>query len=223
MIIAILWRALFRKQNIWRAMQAAMRKKRFAFFQVLVASLARSPSILDVGGTPEFWAKMEFADEDVKIVLYNLARFDTPYPGMVSLAGDACAMHEFAEQQFDIVFSNSVIEHVGSYERQRQMAEEVKRVGKRYYVQTPDRYFPIEPHVLLPFFQFLPFGLQVFLLTHFRSPWGWKIQGREEAEEYVQAIRLLTEAELRQLFPDAKIYKEKFLGLTKSFVVCGGW
>jgi len=162
---------------------------------------------------------MEFARDDVQITVYNLSVTSITYPGLISMKGDAREMREFADKEFDLVFSNSVIEHVGLYHQQRQMAQEVQRVGKRYYVQTPNRYFPIEPHVLLPLFQFFPFGLKVFILTHCRSPWGWKMASEQEAKNYIRAIRLLTEKELRNLFPGAKIYKEKFFGLTKSFMV----
>ncbi|SRR5579883_664898 len=211
------------QQSWWRRLQVRLRKKRFAFFVSLLSTLPRPLSILDVGGTPEFWQTMEFCDRDVTIIVYNLTRIETSYPGLVSMAGDARSMREFADQQFDVVFSNSVIEHVGSYEQQHAMAQEIQRVGKRYYVQTPNRSFPIEPHVLLPLFQFLPHGLQVFILSHFRSPWGWKIDNSQEAEIYIQAIRLLTAKELHAFFPKAQMYREKVWGLTKSFMMCEGW
>jgi ubiquinone/menaquinone biosynthesis C-methylase UbiE len=208
-----------KEQNFWRVLQTIMRKRRFEFFKSLISSLPLPLHILDVGGTQEFWEKMEFIKDDVKIVIYNLSSIEVSYPSLLSMAGDARDMREFKDKEFEVVFSNSVIEHVGTYEQQRQMAEEVQRVGRRYCVQTPNRFFPIEPHVLLPFFQFLPFNLKVFILSHFRTPWGWKISSEQEAIEYVNEIRLLTEKELRSLFPGARIHKEKFLGLTKSLVV----
>ena len=211
------------EHNRWYTLQTSIRKKRFAFFKGLITTLPRPLSILDVGGTQEFWEKMEFICYDVELVLYNLSPITTGYASLTSIVGDARDMRAFVNQEFDVVFSNSVIEHVGSYQQQRRMAEEVRRVGKRYCVQTPNRYFPIEPHVLLPFFQFFPFKLQVFLLSHFRSPWGWKLANKQEAIDYVRGIRLLTEKELKKLFPEATIYKEKFLGMTKSFLVYYGW
>ncbi len=212
-----------KKQNIWRAIQTQIRRRRFTFFRSLISSLPRPLNILDVGGTQEFWEKVGFIKPDISIVLYNLTQVDTPYPQMKSMAGDARNMQEFKDKEFDVLFSNSVIEHVGTYQQQRQMAEEVQRVGKRYCVQTPNRFFPIEPHVLLPFFQFLPFGVKVFILANFRTPWGWKLANKQEAIDYVHEIRLLTEKELRILFPGAKIYKEQILGLCKSFTVYKGW
>jgi Methyltransferase domain len=214
---------VIKEENIWRSIQTQIRRRRFTFFKSLISALPRPLSVLDAGGTQEFWEKVGFIQPDIAIVLYNLTQVATPYPQMKSMAGDARNMHEFRDKEFDVLFSNSVIEHVGTYQQQRQMAEEVQRVGKRYCVQTPNRFFPIEPHVLLPFFQFLPFSLKVFILSRFRTPWGWKLANKQGAIEYVQEIRLLSEKELRALFPGAKIYKERFLGLCKSFTVYKGW
>jgi len=200
-----------------------MRKKRIALFESLITPLGRPLNILDVGGTQVFWELMGLINDDLKITLYNVSHFKVSYSTLVSMAGDARDMQEFKDKEFQIVFSNSVIEHVGSFAQQRQMADEVQRVGDRYYVQTPNRYFPLEPHFLFPFFQFLPVRFRVFLVTHFNLGWRGKIPDRQEALLAVQEIRLLTEKELKILFPGAKIYKEKLLGLTKSFIVYKGW
>jgi hypothetical protein len=212
-------------ENIWQRLQAYLRRRRFHFIRQLLIDLPSAYQLLDVGGTPEFWQQMNFSPENGNIVLYNLIKTTTipAQTRMTSISGDACDMHIFADKCFDIVFSNSVIEHVGTYRRQQQMAQEIQRVGQRYCVQTPNRYFPIEPHVLWPCFQFLPQSWQVYILLHIRSPWGWKITTREEAERYVRNIRLLSEKELHILFPGTHIYREKFLGLTKSFLVYNGW
>jgi hypothetical protein len=205
------------------SLASKLRKKRFALFKSLISSLPRPLSILDVGGKQKFWEMMEFTSEaDAKIVIYNLEKMDVSYPNFTSMVGDAKSMKEFKDEEFDVIFSNSVIEHVGNYEQQRQMAKEVQRIGKRYFVQTPNRYFPIEPHFLFPFFQFLPFPVKVFLVRHFPMGWRGKFPDKQEAVERVHSIRLLTERELKALFPGATIYKEKFLGLNKSFIIWGG-
>ncbi len=200
-----------------------MRKKRIAHFESLITPLRKPLTILDVGGTQAFWKLVGLINDDLKITLYNVSHFNVSYPTLVSMAGDARDMQEFKDKEFQIVFSNSVIEHVGSFAQQRQMADEVQRVGDRFYVQTPNRYFPLEPHFLFPFFQFLPVSFRVFLVTHFNLGWRGNIPDRQEALRAVQEIRLLTEKELKDLFPGAKIYKEKLLGLTKSFIVYKGW
>jgi hypothetical protein len=106
---------------------------------------------------------------------------------------------------------------------QQQMAEELQRVGKRYFIQTPNFYFPLEPHFLFPLFQFFPLRLRVFLIHHFDLGWFNRITNKRKAAELVNSIRLLKKGELKKLFPKATIKDEKFLGLTISFIVLGGW
>jgi hypothetical protein len=200
-----------------------MRKKRIALFESLISQLPRPLNILDVGGEQRFWEIVGLVNEDARILLYNLSTNEVTYPTLDSMAGDARNMRVFKDKQFQIAFSNSVIEHVGTYAHQHQMADEIQRVGERYFVQTPNRFFPLEPHFLFPFFQFLPVRFRVFLVTHFNIGWRGKISDKQEALQAVKEIRLLTEKELKKLFPGAKIYREKFLGLTKSFIVYSGW
>jgi len=98
------------------------------------------------------------------------------------------------------------------------MANEVARIGKQYYIQTPNRYFPIEPHFVFPFFQFLPISIRVWLVQNFKLGWFPKIPDYQKALLEVTSIRLLTKSEVQVLFPDAEIFEEKYFGLTKSFV-----
>jgi hypothetical protein len=124
----------------------------------------------------------------------------------------------FADGAFDVAYSNSVIEHVGDGEDQRRFAAEVRRVAARLWVQTPSRWFPVEPHLVAPFVHFLPRRLQ-HVLARWATPWGWENRpSAEQARAFVDGIRLLTFREMRELFPDCEILRERFLGLTKSFV-----
>jgi hypothetical protein len=201
-----------------------LRQKRFTLFMRLLAKVPRPIKILDVGGTQEFWERMGFTSEPgVEVVILNVGKVTTAHDNFVSIVGDARDMKSFARDEFDVVFSNSVIEHVGTYADQRRMADEVKRVGRRYFLQTPNRYFPIEPHFLVPFFQFLPLSVRAFLVRHFDVGWYTKIPDKHAAIKEVASIRLLTRRELATLFPGAAIYKEQFLGLTKSLIVYDGW
>ncbi len=201
-----------------------LRRRRFALLERLVAGLPRPTRVLDVGGTEAFWETMGVAGrDDVEIVLLNLAQAETTHANLSSLAGDARDLSRFGNREFDVVFSNSVIEHVGTYADQARMAREVQRVGKAYFVQTPNRYFPVEPHFQCPLFQFLPTPWQVFLLQHIRLGTYEKIRERQRALDAVGEIRLLTRGELSELFPGAEIWRERLLGLTKSFVAYGGF
>jgi hypothetical protein len=111
-----------------------------------------------------------------------------------------------------------VIEHVGDFEDQQRMAREVERIAKHYYVQTPARHFPLEPHFLFPFFAVLPFVARRELVRHFKLGWYQKIPDKKAAEEFLAGFQLRTKREMRLLFPKADIKCEKFLGLNKSYI-----
>ena len=206
-----------------RSLAVQFRRRRFAFFQSLLSHLERPIRILDVGGTETYWKMMELnAGDQVFITLLNLTQIDVSFPNVTSIAGDARAIMA-EDASFDVVFSNSVIEHVGTYQDQLQMAKEVRRVGKRYFVQTPNRYFPLEPHFLFPLFQFLPINIRVLLLQNFELGWFSKTPDKMRAREIIESICLLDKREFLLLFPNAEIYEEKIFGMTKSFVAYGGW
>ena len=201
-----------------------VRLKRMVYFKELISSLPRPLRILDVGGTEVFWERMGLCDDkSIEVVIINLRDIETRHPNFKSVIGDARDMHQFKDGEFDVVFSNSVIEHVGGYENQKKMANEVRRIGKRYFLQTPNYYFPVEPHILFPFFQFFPLRLQVFLLCHFNLGWATKITSKERAAQLIRCCRLLKKKELKELFPGANIRKEKLMGLIMSYIADKGW
>lgn len=197
------------------------RKRRFGFFTNFLNQVALSNKplrILDIGGTQQYWLNMGLVlRTNTEIVLLNLYKNQVTEPGFSSIVGDACNLTGISDQSFDIVFSNSVIEHLYTKEQQQKMANEVARVGKSYFIQTPNKYFPIEPHWLFPLFQFLPFTIQVFLTQHFTLGNIKKANTREAAVHLVKEVRLLSKKEFALFFKDAKIYNEKILGITKSF------
>ncbi len=200
-----------------------MRRRRFRLFPELVAGLQHPVRVLDIGGTENFWEQMGVAGkEGLEVSLLNLSLPQVSMPGFIGVQGDARDLSVFADASFDVAFSNSVIEHVGGWADQQRMASEMMRVGKRIFLQTPNRYFPLEPHFLFPFFQFLPVGWRIWLLMHFRLGWYPRYADRTSAREAATSIRLLTHKELQVLFPGARIYKERFLGMVKSFVVMRG-
>lgn len=202
-----------------------LREKRFAFFARLLKSAPRPVRLLDIGGTESFWETMGFVGgDDIQLTLCNVSPPPPPRnPGIRAIQADACDLHMIADDEYDVVFSNSVIEHVGDKTRCQAMANEVRRVGRRYFVQTPNRNFPIDPHFPFPFFQFLPVSARTLLLQKLPLAWVGRIPDREKARDVAQSVQLLSESELRSLFPGCEIYREKFLGLNKSFIAYGGW
>jgi hypothetical protein len=179
--------------------------------------LTDATTILDVGGTPENW---RLVARRPQVTLLNLpgrqpARL---LPNMRAVAGDARQL-PYADQSFDIVYSNSVIEHVGPWEQQQRFAREVQRVGCSYYVQTPNKWFPIEPHILGVGIHWLPRGWQQRLIRYVTLVGLVRRMTPDQIDGFLTQVRLLTYGEVRVLFPDAEIQRERFLGLTKSFVI----
>jgi hypothetical protein len=193
------------------------RKQRLLFFEERIVTLHKPISILDIGGTIRFWKDENYDQRPFIITIVNLRQETSIYPNIKVLKGDACDLSIYKDHSFDIAFSNSLIEHLYTKERQQKMASETMRVGKYFFVQTPNRYFPIEPHFKFPFFQFLPKFLQIFLQTRTTLINGFKYD-RTYAENIVNEIRLLSKKELIELFPNCSVYVEEFLGLPKSFV-----
>jgi ubiquinone/menaquinone biosynthesis C-methylase UbiE len=173
--------------------------------------------ILDVGGTPFNWQLANYGGP-VKLLNLSLPNSDPGSPNLSFVVGDGTAL-AFSDNSFEIVFSNSVIEHVGSFEKQKAFANEVSRVGRKLWIQTPAKSFFMEPHLLTPFVHWLPKAVQKKVLRNF-TIWGWILRPTQEnVDDFVDQTRLMTLKELTQLFPDCKIMKEKFLLMTKSYLV----
>jgi hypothetical protein len=207
-----------------RSLANRFRARRFARFEQLAARLPRPLSILDIGGTPEFWQHRGWAGrDDCRITLVNLTPRPSRHANVVSLAGDATDLGCFATGEFDIAFSNSVIEHLESFDAQRAMAGEVERVGRAYWVQTPNYWFPVEPHFLVPGWQWLPEGVRCSIIRRFRCGWRGPYPDPADARRAVREIRLITRSELEALFPGASFWGERFLGLVKSWVAHRGF
>lgn len=104
------------------------------------------------------------------------------------------------------------------YFRTRRMRDFYRRFGIKYFVQTPNKWFPVEPHLLTPFIHYLPKSLQRRLLRNF-TVWGLVTRPTVwECENFLREIRLLGYKEFRRLFPKAEIRRERFLGWTKSLI-----
>lgn len=181
--------------------------------------------ILDIGGSAPYWgpASRELERMNCEITLLNL---DERRGYASAVAGN---MHyeqgdgrhiDHPDNAFDLVHSSSVIEHVGdgggvSWLHIRAAANEIRRLAPSYYVQTPNFWFPYEPHHKRFFIHWLPEQLRARWLM--RAECGYpKAPTMLHAVEWVQRQRLLDVKEMAALFPDARIEREKFFGLTKS-------
>jgi len=176
-------------------------------------------TILDVGGKINFWENRGLAgNKNYKITIVNFEKEKSQYSNIKTKMGDATDLSPFNDKSFDIAHSNSVIEHLYNFENQKKMASEIIRVGKKHIVQTPNKYFFLEPHYLLPFFDIIPKKLKYFILTKTKLS-RLKKWDKKFASQYIEEIRLLSLKEMKELFPNSKIYFEKFLGMNKSFTM----
>lgn len=168
-------------------------------------------TVLDVGGTPAIWSLLPRVP---RVTLLNLKpTAGSPIPVVVA---DARRL-PFPDRSFDVVFANSLIDHLGTLPDQAAFAQECRRVGRGYWVQSPNRRFPIEPHVLTPFVHWLPRSWRRRALRF--TVWGILTRPSAAAvDRMVEEVRMLTSGEMRRLFPDARILRERMLGLTKSVV-----
>lgn len=197
-----------------------LRRFRRARMRAFVAAFRPGPTttIVDVGGTPYNW-RLVGTPGHVTLVNLELPRegVDGLPPNLVCVVGSGTRL-EFETGSFDVAFSNSVIEHLGSLPAQQAFAAELSRVGRGLWVQTPARGFPVEPHLLGLFIHWLPRRWQR-RLVRWTTGWGWLVRpSPARVEAMLDELRLLDEGEMRRLFPDCEIRRERFLGLTKAYV-----
>jgi hypothetical protein len=147
----------------------------------------------------------------------NLEPHPTQDARITSIKGDVLEL-TYPDRSFDIVFSNSLIEHLGNWENQQTFAREAARMAPKLWIQTPSRWFPIEPHLIAPLVHYLPKSFQRHLLR-WGTVWGWLNKpNRQQVAEFLAEVRLLSYREMKLLFPECKIIKERFFGLTKSYI-----
>ncbi|MEO6807231.1 MAG: class I SAM-dependent methyltransferase [Edaphobacter sp.] len=189
------------------------RKRRMRKFYALIDPKP-SAQLLDIGGTHQTWVAESGGAGDFPVTLINIRKYSAVESERFTMVqGDATGL-PFTDKAFDIAFSNSVIEHVGSWEQQQAFAREARRVAHRLWIQTPARSFPIEAHLLAPYIQYLPRKIQHSLARW--TPRG--LMTPDVVHEIIDEVRLLTYKDVRQLFPDCQILRERVFGLTKSYI-----
>jgi hypothetical protein len=206
--------------QFYRFLWRAWKERRFQRFITTIKPRAEE-HLLDIGGYPFNWFRRGsvFKNVDVlniKLALHHNAPPNTP--SLKTIEGDARKL-PFPDKTYDIIFSNSVIEHVGTLSDQQAFAAEARRVGKKLWIQTPAKECPIEPHYLGLFIHWLPHKWHVFLArwTSVRGITG--SANRADLKSIASSTRLLSKKEMKELFPDCKIWTERiFVILPKSHV-----
>lgn len=180
--------------------------------------------ILDLGGTYVYWKVFPsnwFERYKIQITLLNLQAVPIPEERTQhfrSVQGNACMLKQFDDREFDLVHSNSVIEHVGSWENMSSMASESIRVGKFLYHQTPYFWFPVEPHFLFPLLHWLPLPIRVKLAQRIALGNWPKAESLDAAIAAQTSAVLLDKSMMESLFRDARIEFEHFCCMPKSII-----
>lgn len=178
-------------------------------------------NVLDVGVTPDtslvesnFFEKLypykskitgvSVENIDVLKKIYPEANFITIGKGKLP----------FENSQFDVAFSSAVIEHVGDYIDQKNFIQEIVRVSKKFFFTTPNRWYPVEFHTMLPLIHWLPRRLH----QRFLKAFGYGFLSKTEN------LNLLTVNKIKKMMPASCEYyicKVKFLGLCSNLIVYG--
>lgn len=188
-----------------------------------LSDLSGRVNVIDVGGMPNYWnivAPDFFSNQNVRITIVNLpgVKMEATSPWLSFCEADACSLSEFGDGEFDLAHSNSVLEHVGDWDSMVRFAREIARVAEGYFVQTPNYWFPLEPHCMTPFFHWLPKPVRLRLVRRFQLGHWKRAESADEGMQIVESARLVNRPMFEALFPDAEIGTERVLGLPKSFV-----
>lgn len=215
--------------NYTRPLRTGFRQRRIKPFLKLIEKVFEERgevSIIDVGGTREYWNMIPASMFESKNIVVTVVNFSSEAfesdERFRFIEGNGCQLDDLDDNSFDIVHSNSVIEHVGTWEHMVQFARETRRLAPRYWIQTPYFWFPIEPHCMTPFFHWLPWSMRVKLVMWF-SLGNWQRRTNvDSAVRAVESARLLDQTMLRALYPDAQSRVERLLLLPKSLIMVRG-
>lgn len=192
------------------------RAQRWEWLRATFPSLG-SMSVIDLGGTVDAWKRAPVQPAMVHVI--NLEPPPDDVPDWIRAdQADACDLPKhIASHGYDLAFSNAVIEHVGGHVQRQRFADSVHNLAPRHWIQTPYRYFPIEPHWLFPGFQFLPLTIRGEIsrrwpLVHTQSA------DHAEGVRAAMGVELLSRTEMAWYFPDSEIRHEKMLGMIKSLI-----
>lgn len=211
------------------ALSNHFRGKRDGALRALIERAPRAGKglrILDLGGRADYWQRIGFdwlAEQGAQITLLNVSegefsQVDNAPTGLfTNIIGNACAL-DFADNSFDLAHANSVIEHVGLWSDMVAFARETRRVATAYYVQTPNFWFPVDPHFWkMPFLHWLPRPTRALLLRSFPLATAGRAQDLGQAYAFTDSNVLLTKGQMRFLFPEAQIHAERLVLLAKSY------
>ena len=208
------------------SVEFGFRAKRFEEIRRIIQEILDEKGrchVLDLGGSEKYWLIGEDfikANRDkLHFTIINPEPQESKDSALFTFSiGDATDSDLFRGRSFDFVHSNSVIEHVGDWNAIQRFADNTRKLGTRYYMQTPNFWFPYEPHFRFPGFQWLPASVRAFLMTKMKLGFFKRMDSYAEAKDHVDSIRLLSAGQVQKLFPDATVKRERIFGLPKSLM-----
>ncbi|GMO17132.1 MAG: hypothetical protein Pg6A_03390 [Termitinemataceae bacterium] len=210
---------------------SSARLKMYAKFLEL-AKPSESDLVLDVGVTPNnatlgnnFFEKLYPYTKNITMCTVEDAKnLESEFPGAKFVRNTAGEPLPFADKQFDIVFCSAVIEHTGDYPEQEKFLAELIRVGKKVFLTTPNKNFPVELHTVLPFVHWLPRKIHQNIL----SMLGMRFYAKTENLNLLNAKRIkIFMSNLKQIIPPPpppralryEITYNRLLGLRSNIIL----
>ena len=214
------------------SLRSKIRKRRLKYLIKLINDIVSTEKITtikicDLGGTYRYWIIFpfeKFNNVKFEITLVNLEKIITResenYQQLsahenvefIEEIGDGCNLVHVKDNAYHLSHSNSVIEHVGDWSRIKAFGVESKRIGKYHFIQTPNFWFPIEPHYFLPFVQFFPRPMSTRIIMLFKK------RSFDIATSNFDENRMLSKREFNFIYYDSHMITEWFFFLRKSFI-----
>lgn len=203
------------------------RAKRYRLFRDYVDGLPRPLRVIDLGGTEASWRDRLTEDDQLDITLINNHHIDKSnvgYDGSIPFIqerrADVTELTADDLSAYDLIYSNSFLEHLESRDRQRSVAAAISAADRPYFVQVPNKNCPIDPHFPgpLPFTARYPKPLLAWILTRTALGSGSTSANQDEAMERLRYYNPLGIRDLTELFPEAGIIREWSYGLNPSLV-----
>ncbi len=195
---------------------ARKRARRWEWFRATFPHI-ETMSVVDLGGRAESWLRAPVRPAAVHLI--NLEPQPSDPPSWIRAdQADICDLPgHIASGAYDLVFSNAVIEHVGGHAQRLRFADTVHKLANRHWIQTPYRYFPIEPHWLFPGFQFLPLTVRGEISRRWPLVHTQSVSHADGVRAALE-VELLSRTEMAVYFPDSELRLERALGMVKSLI-----